>query len=179
MLLVGVTVFSLSDRLTSATIFHMKIYGRLSPFSISLSLSPLKKIEPWNFFSQPAKKTFPSLQNRNLEWLLVSPSRQGEQKKWSHIPFREPTQIIRVARWHIFKPEFPIWVNFEDVGIFCGHLVYILHIWPSGIFCGHLVYIFYAHLVYFVVIWYIFWYVAPRTIWQTLQITLQLLALTL
>jgi hypothetical protein len=49
----------------------------------------------------------------------------------------------------------------DDVGIFCGHLVYI--------FYGHLVYfmiiwhilwsfgIFYGHLVYFMVIWYILW----------------------
>jgi hypothetical protein len=40
-----------------------------------------------------------------------------------------------VARWFIFKPKIPIWVNFggcfamEDVDIFYGHLVYCLAIW--------------------------------------------------
>jgi hypothetical protein len=43
--------------------------------------------------------------------------------------------ITRVARWHIFKPKKPIWVNsggtcngrcwniLGSFGIFCGHLV--------------------------------------------------------
>jgi hypothetical protein len=66
----------------------------------------------------------------------------------------------RVARWYIFKPKTPVWVNFamEDVGIFYGNLVYFPAIWSI---CGH--------LVYFMVIWYIFsrfWYVIPRKIWQ-------------
>jgi hypothetical protein len=77
---------------------------------------------------------------------------------------------IRVARWYICIPKFPLWVNFGvpwnlimliyfmviwyilwSFGIFCGHLVYFVVIWyilwSFGIFCGH--------LVYFVVIWYI------------------------
>jgi hypothetical protein len=67
----------------------------------------------------------------------------------------------------------------EDVGIFCGHLVYFVAIWyilwPFGIFYGYLVYfmviwyilwlfvIFCGHLVHFMVIWYFFtlWYIAP------------------
>jgi hypothetical protein len=37
--------------------------------------------------------------------------------------------MIRVARWFIFKPKIPIWVNFggpwkESVGIFYDHLDY-------------------------------------------------------
>jgi hypothetical protein len=40
----------------------------------------------------------------------------------------------------------------EDIGLFCGHLVYFMAIWsilwPFGLFCGH--------LVNFMVIWYIF-----------------------
>jgi hypothetical protein len=65
----------------------------------------------------------------------------------------EPGQILglanRVARWYIFKPKIPTWVNFgilamKDVGKFQGHLVMLL---PFGIF--------YCHLVYFKSIWYI------------------------
>jgi hypothetical protein len=48
-----------------------------------------------------------------------------------------------VARWFDFKPKIPIWVNF---GGFCnGSYWYVLL--PFGLF--------YAHLVYFMVIWYI------------------------
>jgi hypothetical protein len=51
--------------------------------------------------------------------------------------------VFRVARWYIFKPKFPIWVNF---GRSCkGRCYYIL--WPFGLF--------YGHMVYFVAIWYI------------------------
>jgi hypothetical protein len=47
----------------------------------------------------------------------------------------------RVARWHIFKPKIPIWVNF---GRSCnGRCWYILC--PFGLF--------YGHLWYFVAIW--------------------------
>jgi hypothetical protein len=42
----------------------------------------------------------------------------------------------RVARWFIFKPKFPIWVNFgealcrlENVDIFYGHFEYFTDIW--------------------------------------------------
>jgi hypothetical protein len=54
-----------------------------------------------------------------------------------------------VARWFVFKPKIPIWVNFwglamENLGIFYDHLVYFTAIgnilWPFGILCGHLVY---------------------------------------
>jgi hypothetical protein len=36
---------------------------------------------------------------------------------------------VRVARWFLFKPKLPIWVNFggpqiENVDIFYGHLEY-------------------------------------------------------
>jgi hypothetical protein len=50
----------------------------------------------------------------------------------------------RVARWHIFKPKFPVWVNFEG---FCNGRFWSI-LWPF--------YLFYGHLVYFIVIWYIF-----------------------
>jgi hypothetical protein len=50
----------------------------------------------------------------------------------------------RVARWHIFKPKIPIWVNFG--GPWVGKCWYIL--WPFGIF--------YGYLGYFMTIWYIF-----------------------
>jgi hypothetical protein len=70
---------------------------------------------------------------------------------------------FRVVRWIVFKPKLPIWVNF--IGSCNGSCCYIL--WPFGIF--------YGHLVYFVAIWCIlllfgiffpFWYVVPRKIWQ-------------
>jgi hypothetical protein len=48
----------------------------------------------------------------------------------------------RVARWFVFKPKIPIWVNFG--GACYGKSI----LRPSEIF--------YGHLVYFVVIWYIF-----------------------
>jgi hypothetical protein len=58
-----------------------------------------------------------------------------------------------------------IWYILHPFGTFFSHLVHFLVIWY--IFCGH--------LVYFVAIWYIlwpfdifflFWYVAARKIWQ-------------
>jgi hypothetical protein len=50
----------------------------------------------------------------------------------------------RVARWFVFKPKIPIWVNF---GACCDG--------SDGIFYGHLVYVFYGHLAYFPGFWYI------------------------
>jgi hypothetical protein len=50
----------------------------------------------------------------------------------------------RVARWFIFKPKIPIWVNFRGPQI--GKSWNIL--WPFGIFT-------YGYLVYFMTIWYI------------------------
>jgi hypothetical protein len=41
---------------------------------------------------------------------------------------------FRVARWFIFKPKIPIWVNFGGtfgvwkMFIFCGHLEYFIDI---------------------------------------------------
>jgi hypothetical protein len=69
----------------------------------------------------------------------------------------------------------------EDVGIFYGHLVYIVAIWyilwPFGTYCGHLVYfvaiwnilwpfgIYCGHLVYIVDIWYILWPFGIHILW--------------
>jgi hypothetical protein len=58
---------------------------------------------------------------------------------------------IRVARWFVFEPKIPIWINFG--GPCDGRCWYIL--WPFGLFYGHLS-ILYGLLVYFMVIWYIF-----------------------
>jgi hypothetical protein len=68
-----------------------------------------------------------------------------------------------VARWYIFKPKIPIWVNFgiEDVGIFYGHFVHFAALpkwyifWPFITFCGHLIDIFSP-----------FGYVVQGKIWQ-------------
>jgi hypothetical protein len=53
--------------------------------------------------------------------------------------------LTRVARWNIFKPKIPIWVNFG--GSCNGRCLKMLR--PNGLF--------YGHLVYFVAIWYILW----------------------
>jgi hypothetical protein len=49
----------------------------------------------------------------------------------------------RVARWFVFKPKIPIWVNFGGPKI--GKCLYIS--WPFGIF--------YGHCGFFMTIWYI------------------------
>jgi hypothetical protein len=85
--------------------------------------------------------------------------------------------VTRVARWYIFKPKTPIWVNFrgtcnrrcwyifmaiwsilQPFDIFWGHLVYFMVIWCILWSFG----VFYGHLVCF----FLFWYVVPRKIWQ-------------
>jgi hypothetical protein len=69
----------------------------------------------------------------------------------------------RVARWCIFKPKIPIWINFG--GSYNERCWYILG--PFGLFQGHLVY-FEAVLstLWPFGIFFPFWYVAPRKIWQ-------------
>jgi hypothetical protein len=77
---------------------------------------------------------------------------------------------IRVARWFVFKPKIPIWVNFGGpcnwrccyilgtLGLIYGQLVYFKVIWyilrSFDIFCGNLVH------------FPPFWYGVPRKIWQ-------------
>jgi hypothetical protein len=51
----------------------------------------------------------------------------------------------RVARWHIFKPKVPIWVNF---GWSCNGSIRF-NSCPFDLF--------YNNLIYFMVIWYILW----------------------
>jgi hypothetical protein len=76
-------------------------------------------------------------------------------QKWSRIQL-----CSRVARWFVFKPKIPNWVNFgmENLGIYYDHLVYFTStgniLRPSGIFCGNLVY------------FSPFWYFGRRKIWQ-------------
>jgi hypothetical protein len=74
---------------------------------------------------------------------------------------------IRVARWYIFKPKIPIWVNFGGPWNLKGW--YIL--WPFAIF--------YGHSVYFMVIGYIFTrfgtYVVSRYNMATLKQTTEIL----
>jgi hypothetical protein len=41
---------------------------------------------------------------------------------------------IRVARWFVFKPKIPVWVNFGGpLNGKCWH-----SLWPFGIVCGHM-----------------------------------------
>jgi hypothetical protein len=51
---------------------------------------------------------------------------------------------FKVARWYIFKPKIPIWVNFGGP---CSGRWWPMY-WPFGKVCDH--------LVYFMAIWYIF-----------------------
>jgi hypothetical protein len=65
--------------------------------------------------------------------------------------FYETFLRLRVARWHIFKPKIPIWLNFGGscngrcwyilwpLGIFYRNLVYICILWPFGILNDYLV----------------------------------------
>jgi hypothetical protein len=57
----------------------------------------------------------------------------------------------RVARWFIFKPKIPIWVNFGRA-LAWKILIIFLTIWYILQTFG----IFYDHLVHFVFFWYIF-----------------------
>jgi hypothetical protein len=70
----------------------------------------------------------------------------------------------RVARWFIFQPKIPIWVNFERPYIDWKMLIYSMAIWNI-----------YRHLWYFMIILNIlcsfgrfsrFWYQVPIKIWQ-------------
>jgi hypothetical protein len=56
----------------------------------------------------------------------------------------------RVARWHIFEPTIPIWVNFG--GPWNGKGWYIL--WPFGIYLFGTFGIYFGHLVLCMAIWY-------------------------
>jgi hypothetical protein len=65
-------------------------------------------------------------------------------------PFQTECRVSRVARWYIFKPKIPVWVNFRGscngrcwyillrLGPFYGHLIHFTTIcyilWQSGIF---------------------------------------------
>jgi hypothetical protein len=53
--------------------------------------------------------------------------------------------LCRFARWNIFKPKIPIWVNF---GWSCNERCWYV-VWSFGKFC--------VHLVYFAAIWDICW----------------------
>jgi hypothetical protein len=61
------------------------------------------------------------------------------------MPFGALNLLSRVARWHIFKPRFPIGVNFG--GSCNGRCQY--NLWPLSLF--------YGNLVFFVAISYILW----------------------
>jgi hypothetical protein len=71
---------------------------------------------------------------------------------------------IRVARWCVFKPKIPIWVNFWGPYIDRKMLMYFMAIWNILRTFGK----FYDHLVHFcwfgTFFW--FWYHVPTKIWQ-------------
>jgi hypothetical protein len=87
---------------------------------------------------------------------------------------KHPSWGSGVARWYIFKPKIPIWVNFG--GPLNGKCWFILR--PFGIFNARPLGKFYGHLVYFTAmsniliylhpfgIFYgivmVIWYISPR-----------------
>jgi hypothetical protein len=76
---------------------------------------------------------------------LTEKNTLGETKNLStYVP-------IGVARWHIFKPKIPIWVNFGgSCNGRCWYMYFIAIwsiLWHFGLFNGHLVYIFSPVLV--------------------------------
>jgi hypothetical protein len=63
------------------------------------------------------------------------------KKPWHYLPCsRQKWAQSRFARWYIFKPKIPIWINF--VGPFNGKCWYILLPFALS----------YSHLVFFVAI---------------------------
>jgi hypothetical protein len=73
---------------------------------------------------------------------------------FKYIPICSHVPTYSVARWYIFKPKPPIWVNF---GRSCDWECWYF-LWPFCLFYGQMVYVyvFYGHFVHFVVIWYSF-----------------------
>jgi hypothetical protein len=62
--------------------------------------------------------------------------------------------VSRVARWFVFKPKIPIWVNFG--GRWYGRCWCI--IWPFGLFYGHLTYFTaFGYILRYFGIFYPFW----------------------
>jgi hypothetical protein len=57
--------------------------------------------------------------------------------------------VDRVARWFLFKPKIPNWVNFEGLYLDWKMLIYFMALWNILQAFG----IFYDHLVHFVFIW--------------------------
>jgi hypothetical protein len=130
---------------------------------------------PWNFLSgNPVTKH--QILCMNLGSTPVKYATKWSWCRWrkfkpvsAHVVAKKPFLFVtlvwdRVARWHIFKPRIPIWVNFG--GSYSGRCWYILR--PFGLFC--------CHTVYFMAIWYILWpfgvyfptflYATTRKIWQ-------------
>jgi hypothetical protein len=93
-----------------------------------------------------------------LKWRLMLKWRSFKWKRYVNSCFvierwpkpRLKRDQCRVARWFVFKPKIPIWVNF--LGPEIGKCWYIL--WPFGIF--------YIHLGNFMIIWVhcvLIWYI--------------------
>jgi hypothetical protein len=103
--------------------------GEFSPFGRLITLGSLLE----NYKSSP-----------NIEVLF------NTVKVMHYIILTKKRLGFRVARWFIFKPKIPIWVHFGGPWkgkcfIFFDHLEYFMaiwyYLWQIGIVCGHLVYI--------------------------------------
>jgi hypothetical protein len=68
--------------------------------------------------------------------------------------------VCSVARWHIFKPKIPIWVNLEGLAMedVCNFRAILSILKPNGIF--------YGHLVHCLVIFHRFGILFREKIWQ-------------
>jgi hypothetical protein len=80
------------------------------------------------------------------------PSNAAVRRRKRDCPIREGL-YSRVARWYIFIPKNKIWVNLGGWALECNCIIYYGHFkyYTAIRVCN-----FYGHLVYFVVMWYIF-----------------------
>jgi hypothetical protein len=125
--------------------------------SVSLPLPALRSPSEWEVVSPLAL---------NCCLIVIIVAKNGSSwKKTSADSFE--TLAVRVARWFIFKPKIPIWVN--SWGPWIGKCLYT-YLLPFWIFCRH-----FGYFMTICYIWYIlcifgtfyrFWYHVRRKIWQ-------------
>jgi hypothetical protein len=86
-----------------------------------------------------------------FKWQSISGTELAKRAEAHHSSLKNVSVSPMVARWFVFKPKMPIWVNF---GGYCnGSCGSIL--WPFWSILRSLGTVG-GHLVYFMVIWYIF-----------------------
>jgi hypothetical protein len=88
---------------------------------------------PWSWHKKPHLSESPSL------YKMVDLGKDGDKKI---LTWWKSRVGCRVARWFVFKPKIPIWVNF---GGSCNEKSWYI-LWPFGLF--------YGHWKYLMAIWY-------------------------